>query len=116
MHLLVVYVCMYVLCRKDIVQYSVLLTAYCAPHHPCLPMMARWQDKVALHLSLLLDRRSDERVALWALAELLRGPQGSSARFVLRSARQDGRNVVLATGLMLLLLMRTTIVHVMKHM
>jgi hypothetical protein len=50
-----------------------------------------------------------------ALAVLLRGPQGSSARFVLRLARQNSENVVLVTGRLLLLLMRTTIVHVMKH-
>lgn len=86
MHLLVVYVCT--------VQegHRAILRTNCVPRTTSpMPMMARWQDKVALHLSLLLDRRSDERVALLALAELLRGPQGSSARFVLRSARQDGR-------------------------
>ena len=74
------------------------LVLYCAAHRAILrtasPAYHVPQDGTVAGQSsfVSLDRRSDERLtALLALAVLLRGPQGSSARFALRSARQPGR-------------------------
>lgn len=81
-------------------------------------MMARWQGKVALHprLSGLWTGVATSELPCW-LWLCCCGAVSRFQRKVRAALSEAGwENVVVATGRLLLLLMRTTIVHVMKHM
>ena len=78
------------------------------------PMMARWQDKVAS--LLLLSRPAQLSCCFVGSGCAVAGPSRFQRKVRATLSQAEWENVVLATGRLLLLLMRTTIVHVMKHM
>lgn len=81
-------------------------------------MMARWQDKVALHVSLLWTGVATSECFVGSGCAVA-GPSRFQRKVLAALSQAGWENVVLATGQLLLLLMRTTratIVHVMKHM